>query len=88
MRSMEFQDVVRRRRMIRNYDERPVDPAVVDRALRNADARAERGLQPGLGVPARSTPPRTCAGSGSRRPTAGSLAAPDSWLSGMMRRRW
>ena len=36
---MEFQDVVRRRRMVRNYADEPVDPAVVDRALRNASGR-------------------------------------------------
>ena len=29
----EFQDVVDRRRMIRNYADRPVDREVVDRAL-------------------------------------------------------
>jgi nitroreductase len=34
---MEFQDVVRRRRMVRRYDtSRPVPPAALDRILRNA----------------------------------------------------
>ena len=49
MRSMEFQDVVRRRRMIRNYDERPVDPTVVDRALRNATHAPSAGFSQGWG---------------------------------------
>ena len=33
---MEFEDVVRRRRMVRNYATTPVDPALVDRMLENA----------------------------------------------------
>jgi nitroreductase len=33
---MEFQDVVRRRRMTRNFSDRPVPPAVLERILRNA----------------------------------------------------
>jgi nitroreductase len=32
---MEFQDVVRRRRMVRNFDTRPVDAAIVNRILAN-----------------------------------------------------
>jgi nitroreductase len=32
---MDFQDVVRRRRMVRNFDARPIDPAVVERILAN-----------------------------------------------------
>jgi len=34
--SMEFQDVVRRRRMVRNFDSRPLPPVLVDRILTNA----------------------------------------------------
>jgi nitroreductase len=33
---MEFQDVVRRRRMVRNFEPRPVPPDIVDRILANA----------------------------------------------------
>ena len=33
---MEFQDVVRRRRMVRNFESRPVPPDIVDRILANA----------------------------------------------------
>jgi nitroreductase len=33
---MDFQDVVRRRRMVRNFEARPVPPEVLDRVLANA----------------------------------------------------
>ncbi len=33
---MEFQEVIRRRRMVRNFDDRPVPPEVLDRILENA----------------------------------------------------
>ncbi|HVF13549.1 MAG TPA: nitroreductase family protein [Acidimicrobiales bacterium] len=33
---MEFQDVVRRRRMVRNFDSRPLSPELVERVLANA----------------------------------------------------
>jgi nitroreductase len=45
--SMEFRDVVRRRRMIRKYDERPVDPAVVDRMLEHATHAPSAGFSQG-----------------------------------------
>jgi nitroreductase len=44
---MEFQDVVRRRRMIRRYAPDPVDPAVIDRALRNATRAPSAGFSQG-----------------------------------------
>ena len=47
--SMEFQDVVRRRRMVRNYTDEPVDPAIVDRALRNATRAPSAGFSQGWG---------------------------------------
>ena len=46
---MEFQDVVRRRRMVRSYAETPVDPAVVDRALANATRAPSAGFSQGWG---------------------------------------
>ena len=45
--SMEFQDVVRRRRMVRRYADRPVDPAVVDRMLSNAVRAPSAGFSQG-----------------------------------------
>ncbi len=44
---MEFQDVVRKRRMVRRYADRPVDPAVVDRLLRNAVRAPSAGFSQG-----------------------------------------
>lgn len=79
---MEFQDVVDRRRMIRDYDERPVDPAVVDRALRNATHAPSAGFSQGWGFLVLDTPADV------RRwwsTTADSADEPDAWLTGMMR---
>jgi nitroreductase len=44
---MEFQEVVRRRRMIREYADIPVDPVVVDRALSNAVRAPSAGFSQG-----------------------------------------
>ncbi|MGH3360867.1 MAG: nitroreductase family protein [Nocardioides sp.] len=44
---MEFRDVVRRRRMVRRYDDRPVDPAVVDRMLEHAIRAPSAGFSQG-----------------------------------------
>jgi nitroreductase len=82
--SMEFQDVVRRRRMVRNYAEDPVDPAVVDRMLRNATHAPSAGFSQGWGFLRLDTPEDV------RRywaVTAGeeALAQPDGWLAGMVR---
>jgi nitroreductase len=81
---MIFQDVVDRRRMIRDYDERPVDPELVDRALRNATHAPSAGFSQGWGFLVLDTPEDV------RRwwvttTDAASLAAPDDWLTGMMR---
>ncbi len=81
-RPMEFQDVVDRRRMIRNYAERPVDPAIVERALRNATHAPSAGFSQGWGFLVIDTPDDV------RRwwaTTADSLGEPDAWLTGMMR---
>ena len=44
---MDFQDVVRRRRMVRRYADRPVDPAAVDRMLSNAVRAPSAGFSQG-----------------------------------------
>ena len=46
---MEFREVVRRRRMVRRYADRPVDPAVVDRALTHATHAPSAGFSQGWG---------------------------------------
>jgi nitroreductase len=46
---MDFQDVVRRRRMVRNFDPRPVDPAAVERILDNALHAPSAGFSQGWG---------------------------------------
>lgn len=79
---MEFQDVVDRRRMIRRYDPRPVDPEIVDRALRNATHAPSAGFSQGWGFLVLDRPDDV------RRfwaATSEDVADPDDWLDGMMR---
>lgn len=81
---MEFQDVVDRRRMVRDYADAPVDPALVERALRNATRAPSAGFSQGWGFLVLDTPADV------RRwwtTTAGpeAVADPDRWLAGMMR---
>ncbi|UUZ61395.1 nitroreductase family protein [Nocardioides sp. B-3] len=53
---MEFQEVVRRRRMIRRYADAPVDPAVVDRLLSNAVRAPNAGFTQGWAFLVLDTP--------------------------------
>jgi nitroreductase len=79
---MEFQEVVRRRRMVRSYAETPVDPRVVERAVRNATRAPSAGFSQGWAFLVLDAPADV------RRfweATADDLAAPDAWLAGMMR---
>jgi nitroreductase len=81
---MEFQDVVRRRRMIRDYADEPVDPAVVRRALENAVRAPNAGFSQGWGFLVLDTAAdvgRFWAAS----TDADELTSPDEWLTGMMR---
>lgn len=79
---MEFQDVVRRRRMVRNYTDEPVDSEIVDRALRNATRAPSAGFSQGWGFLVLDT-----AGDVRRywTATAERLEEPDEWLRGLMR---
>ena len=45
---MEFQDVIRRRRMVRNFEDRPVPPEVVERLLDNARRGPSAGFSQGF----------------------------------------
>lgn len=56
LRPMEFSEVVRRRRMVRRYTDEPVDPAVVDLALRNATRAPSAGFTQGWSFLVLDTP--------------------------------
>lgn len=53
---MEFQRVVDRRRMVRNFHDRPVDEAVVERILANASRAPSAGFSQGWGFLALTEP--------------------------------
>ena len=54
---MEFSDVVRRRRMVRNYDpDRPIPPDIVERLLSNALHAPSAGFSQGWGFLVLQTP--------------------------------
>ena len=79
---MEFQEVVDRRRMVRNYSDEPVDPAVVERILSNALHAPSAGFSQGWGfllLDDRAAIERFWAC------TTEPEEAPDSWLTGMHR---
>jgi len=79
---MEFQDVVRRRRMVRNYTEEAVDPTIVERALSNATRAPSAGFSQGWGFLVLDNPEDV------RRfwtVSADGIEDPDEWLRGMMR---
>jgi nitroreductase len=77
---MEFQDVVRRRRMVRSYDDTPVDPAVVDRALSNATRAPSAGFSQGWGFLVLDQPHDVQAFWAATADPSGGV---DRWLQGM-----
>jgi nitroreductase len=79
---MEFQDVVRRRRMVRNFSEDSVDPAAVDRILANALHAPSAGFSQGWAFLRLDTPVDV-----SRFWTAATPAGrgTDAWSAGMRR---
>ncbi|HET8558910.1 MAG TPA: nitroreductase family protein [Marmoricola sp.] len=81
---MEFQDVVRRRRMVRSYTDEPVDAAVLDRALHNATRAPSAGFSQGWGFLALDTP-HDVRRFWTATTDEADLEAPDDWLAGMMR---
>ena len=46
---MEFQDVVRKRKMVRSFEDRPVDHAIVERMMANAQKAPSAGFSQGWG---------------------------------------
>jgi nitroreductase len=78
---MEFQDVVRTRRMVRRYAERPVDPASVERMLANAVRAPNAGFTQGWAFLVLDRPEDVARFWASTTPPE---ATPGSrWLSGM-----
>ena len=68
--------------MVRSYDERPVDPAIIDRALHNATRAPSAGFSQGWGFLRLDTPDDV------RRfwvASSDDVDQPDTWLTGMMR---
>ena len=47
LQAMDFQDVVRKRRMVRSFERRPLPPEVVERILRNAQRAPSAGFSQG-----------------------------------------
>lgn len=81
---MDFQQVVDRRRMVRNYDERPVDSAIIEQALRNATRAPSAGFSQGWGFLLLDDPADVRRWwQAATEPAA--LASPGRWLTGMMR---
>src|SRR5829696_7198295 len=79
---MEFQEVVRRRRMVRNYDpDRPVSPEVRERLLANALHAPSAGFSQGWAFLVLESPEER------GRYWAATVAStePDPWLSDMQR---
>ncbi|MXG89703.1 nitroreductase family protein [Nocardioides sp. YIM 123512] len=79
---MEFQDVVRRRRMVRDYRTDPVDPEVVERALANAVRAPSAGFSQGWAFLVLDTPEDVAR---YWRAAADDVENADRWLTGMMR---
>ena len=78
---MEFQDVVRRRRMVRNYDPaRPVPPEVRERLLANALRAPSAGFSQGWAFLVLESPEER-----GRYWAATVTAEPDPWLADMQR---
>lgn len=79
---MEFQSVVRNRRMVRSYSADPVDPAIVDRVLQNALHAPSAGFSQGWAFLVLDQPPDVDRFWRSTTPAEGA-GEPDSWLRGM-----
>ena len=74
--------MVRRRKMVRNYTTDPVDPAVVDLAVRNATRAPNAGFSQGWAFLVLDTPADVAR---FWEATAEDTGDPDRWLAGMMK---
>jgi nitroreductase len=83
---MEFAEVVRRRRMVRRYADRPVDPAVVDRMLEHATHAPSAGFSQGwafLRLDTRADVDRFWRSTTEPPADGPDQPAPNRWLDGM-----
>jgi nitroreductase len=55
---MEFQDVVRKRKMVRSFEDRPIPRDLVDRILANAQRAPSAGFSQGWALLALEAPSR------------------------------
>ncbi|WP_370250596.1 nitroreductase family protein [Nocardioides sp.] len=78
---VEFQDVVRRRRMVRRYRTDPIDPELLDRALRNATRAPNAGFTQGWGFLVLDSPDDVAR---FWRASTDAVDSPGAWLRGMM----
>ena len=79
---MEFDEVVRRRRMVRTYDpDRPVPPEIVDKLIRHALRAPSAGFSQGWGFLVLQEPADRELFWSTTTPAAGDL--PDGWLTRM-----
>jgi nitroreductase len=82
---MEFDEVVRRRRMVRTYDsERPVPPEIVDKIIKHALRAPSAGFSQGWGfLVLTSQPDRDLFWSSATEDDLAGAAEPGSWLERM-----
>ncbi|MDQ3615666.1 MAG: nitroreductase family protein [Actinomycetota bacterium] len=78
---MEFQEVVRKRRMVRSYSSEPVEPAVVERMLSNALHAPSAGFSQGWAFLLLDRPDDV--DRFWRAATPRDVGEPDEWLRGM-----
>ena len=82
--AVEFQEVVRRRRMVRRYADRPVDSAIVDRMLDNAVHAPSAGFTQGWEFLVLDAPADVERFWVATTPSpSGDASVPNAWLDGM-----
>jgi len=79
---MEFQEVVERRRMVRNYEDRPLPPGALDRMLANAVRAPSAGFTQGWAFLVCDTPQTVNRFWAAATPPS---AGTDRWSEGMRR---
>lgn len=84
VRGVEFREVVRRRRMVRRYDDRPVAPDAVERMLQHAQRAPSAGFSQGTSYLVLDTPDDVALfWRATTPPAAAGSTKPNRWLDGM-----